>query len=187
LFEVSGDEKWLIISKKLTDYTFEHFYDEKSGLFYFSEKNNNSVLTNHFQKEDNVIPSANSVMANNLHRLFLLLGKPDYRNISDKMAQHILPQIEKYPMAYANWGNLILMKKEPFFEVAILGADAKELMKEMQNRFRPNVLWATANSESKIPILEGRFNSGENLIFVCKEGVCMLPVYNATDALKTLD
>src|SRR5690606_2703046 len=76
LFEVSGDEKWLIISKKLTDYTFSHFYDEKSGLFYFSEKNNNSVLTNHFQKEDNVIASANSVMANNLHRLFLLLGNP---------------------------------------------------------------------------------------------------------------
>ena len=187
LFEISGEEKWLTISKKLTDYTFEHFYDDKSGLFYFFEKNKNSVLTNHFQKEDNVIPSANSVMANNLHRLYLLLGNPNYRDISEKMVQHIIPQFEKYPMAYANWGNLILMKKEPFFEVAILGTDAKELMKEMQNRFQPNVLWAISNSDSKIPILGGRFKEDENRIFVCKEGICKLPVYNALDALKTLN
>ncbi|HRX13111.1 MAG TPA: thioredoxin domain-containing protein, partial [Draconibacterium sp.] len=54
LFEVTGDENWLAISTKLTDYTIDNFYDEKSGLFYFSEKNKDSVLTNHFQKEDNV-------------------------------------------------------------------------------------------------------------------------------------
>ena len=186
LFEITGDEKWLTISKKLTDYTFEHFYDDMSGHFYFSEKNQNTVLTNHFQNEDNVIPSSNSVMANNLHLLYLLLGNPTYRDISEKMAKSILPQFQKYPMAYANWGNLILMKTEPFFEVALLGADTKELMKEMQDTFRPNVLWASSNTESKIPILEGRFKVGGNLIYVCMEGICKLPVSRPKDAISTL-
>lgn len=187
LFEITGDENWLTISKKLTDYTFDHFYDDNSGLFYFSEKNKNPILTNHFQKEDNVIPAANSVMANNLHLLYLLFGNPFYRDISEKMVQHILPQFEKYPMAYANWGNLILMKKEPFFEVAVFGADAKEIMKEMQDSFRPNILWAISNAESKIPILEGRFIAHKNLIYVCKEGLCKLPVDTPVEALKSLN
>ena len=71
--------------------------------------------------------------------------------------------------------------------MAILGTDSQELMKEMQNRLRPNVLWAISNSVSIIPIFEGRLKGDENRIFVCREGICKLPVYNALDALKTLD
>ncbi len=184
LFEVTGDENWLNISKKLTDYSFDHFYDDHSGLFYFSEKNNNSVLTNHFQKEDNVIPAANSVMANNLHILYLLLGNPVYRDISEKMAHHITPHFEKYPMAYANWGNLILMKTEPFFEVAVLGTDAKKMLKEMQDSFRPNILWAFSLAKSTILVLKDRYIEKKNLIYVCKEGVCKLPVNNSIEATE---
>ena len=186
LFEVTGDENWLAISTKLTDYTIDNFYDEKSGLFYFSEKNKDSVLTNHFQKEDNVIPAANSVMANNLHLLYLLLGNPAYRNISEKMIFHITPQFEKYPMAYANWGNFILMKTETFFEVAVLGSNASEMMKEMMKSFHPNVLWAFAKSQSKIPILANRYIEEKSLIYVCREGVCQLPVDSPAKALEAI-
>mgnify|MGYP000871386548 CR=1 FL=1 len=34
LFEVSGEEEWLTLAGKLTDYSVEQFFDEKSGLFY---------------------------------------------------------------------------------------------------------------------------------------------------------
>ncbi len=36
LYEVSQDEKWLILAKELTDYTLIHFYDNNSGMFYFT-------------------------------------------------------------------------------------------------------------------------------------------------------
>ncbi len=186
LFEVTGDENWLNISRKLTDYSFDHFYDDSSGLFYFSEKNKNSVLTNHFQKEDNVVPAANSVMANNLHLLYLMLGNTDYRDVSEKMVHHITKQFSQYPMAYANWGNFILMKTEPFYEVAILGVNAMDIMKEMQESFCPNVLWAFSKSESMIPILKDRFVENNMLIYVCKEGVCKLPVDTPVKAQKTM-
>jgi uncharacterized protein YyaL (SSP411 family) len=187
LFEITGNDEWLKIAKKLTDYCIDHFYDEKSGLFYFSEKDKNSVLTNHFQNEDNVIPASNSVMANNLHRLYLLLGKPENRSIAEKMLQHIIAHFPKYPMAYANWGNLILKKTESFYEVAIVGENASDLLKEMQINFYPNVLWAFSNTESNIPILEGRYIKGKTLIYVCKEGVCQLPLENSKTALEIID
>ena len=186
LFEVTGGEEWLAVAEKLLNYSFAHFYDENSGLFYFSEKDNNSVLTNHFQKEDNVIPASNSIMANNLHYMYLLLEKTEYRNISEKMAHHISSRFPQYPMAYANWGNLILMKSEPFFEVAILGKDANMKMKELQQTFHPNVLWAFAKSESEIPILKGRLVNEKTFIYVCNEGICQLPVENVGQALGLL-
>jgi len=81
LFEVSRDKEWLNVAKKMTNYTFNNFYDAKSGLFYFSEKSENSVVINYFQKEDNVLPASNSVMANNLHRLYLYSIQIGFREI----------------------------------------------------------------------------------------------------------
>jgi hypothetical protein len=187
LFEVSGDDKWLETVSKLTGYTFDHFYDRKSGLFYFSEKNSDSVLTNHFQKEDNVVSAANSVMANNLHRLYLLLGKADYREVSEKMTHHITAQFSQYPMAYANWGILMLMKTEPFFEIAVLGANSEVILKELQKSFQPNVLWAFSKTDSKVPILKNRFVAEKSLIYVCKEGVCQLPMENIGQVMEIVN
>ncbi|MCY1722875.1 thioredoxin domain-containing protein [Prolixibacteraceae bacterium Z1-6] len=186
MFEITGDDIWLALANKLTEYTTLHFYDERSGLFYFSEKISKSVVTNHFQKEDNVIPAANSVMANNLHRLYLLNGTIDYKNMISKMLHHITPHFSKYPMAYANWGTLMLKQTEPYFEVAVCGINSNILLNQLQVAYLPNVLWAHTNSESAIPLLENRFQIGDDLIYICREGVCQLPVKSADEALELI-
>ena len=187
LFEITGDEQWLHLSEKLVSYSFSNFYDDESGLFYFSDNSNNSVVTNHFQKEDNVIPAANSVMANNLHKLYLIMAKPEYLNIAKKMLHPIKQQFLNYPMAFANWGTFILKVILPFYEVAILGADAESVLREMQKEFHPNILWIFSKSESKIPILKNRIVPGKTLVYVCKEGVCQLPVKTARQAFEIMN
>lgn len=184
LFEITGDEQWLQLSDKLVSYSFTHFYDDESGLFYFSDKNHNSVVTNHYQTEDNVIPAANSVMANNLHKLYLIMSKPEYFTIAKKMLQPIKKQFLNYPMAYANWGTFILKVTFPYYEAAILGADAESVLREMQIEFHPNILWIFSKSESKIPILNNRMVSGKTLVYVCKDSVCQLPVETAKQAIE---
>ncbi|MCF6358660.1 MAG: glycoside hydrolase family 127 protein, partial [Draconibacterium sp.] len=186
LFEVTGDKEWLDIANKLCDYTFSHFYDEKSGLFYFSKKNENSVVTNHFQKEDNVLPSSNSVMANNLHRLYLILGNTDYLTAAQKMVQHITPQFVQYPMAYANWGILMLKTTEPFIEVALTGKNAEHIFREILNGYQPNILWAFSKKSSDIPILKDRFIENKTLIYICENMACQIPVESVEEANKLL-
>lgn len=186
LFEVTGDREWLNLADKLTAYSFDHFYNENSGMFYFSENDTNSVISNHFQKEDNVIPAANSVMANNLHRLYLLYGRPELLTNVTKMLQHITPHFSKYPMAYANWGVLMLKLTEPYFEVAICGLNSNILVKEMQLAYHPNILWGFTQSASDLPLLKDRFVLGDDLIYVCREGVCQLPVQSAKEALDLI-
>jgi len=186
MFEITGDDEWLTLANKINEYTLRHFYDERSGLFYFSESKTKSVVSNHFQKEDNVIPAANSVMANNLHRLYLLLGKPEYHNMISKMVQHITPQFSKYPMAYANWGTLMLKQTQPYFEVAVCGINSNILLNQLQMNYHPNILWAHSSSESSIPLLQNRFQMGNDLIYICQEGVCQLPVKSAEEALELM-
>lgn len=186
LFEVTGDDQWLNFAGKINTYSLNHFYSENTWLFYFSEENPNSVVSNHFQKEDNVLPSSNSVMANNLHRLYLIMGRPEYLQIAKKMLQHITPHFSAYPMAYANWGSLMLKLTEPYFEVVVCGLNANILLNELQINYRPNILWGFAHSESEVPLLKDRFVLGNDRIYVCQEGACQLPVKTAKEALELL-
>ncbi|WP_167618247.1 thioredoxin domain-containing protein [Maribellus sediminis] len=185
LFETTAEERWLKLARRLTDYVFDHFYDSNKSLFYFSEKEAGSAIGNHFQNEDNVIPAANSVMANNLHRLYLILGQPDYLVVVKKMLLNVTPHFTKYPMAYANWGSLMLKLTEPFYEVVVCGINSNLLMAEMKNEYHPNILWAHSSKESKVPILQNRFHLEEDLIYVCKDGECHLPT-NSPEAARKL-
>jgi uncharacterized protein YyaL (SSP411 family) len=187
LFEVSGEDRWLEETESLTSYAFQHFYDEERRLFYFSETTSNSgILTNHFQNEDNVIPAANSVMANNLYKLYLLKGKPGYKNQVLKMLQNVIANFSKYPMAFANWGTCLLKLVEPYYEIAVIGQQSEKRLRKLQSEFRPNVLWASSVTESEIPILKGRYSNGKTLIYVCREGTCKLPVEKVEEALKLI-
>ncbi|MFV0592252.1 MAG: thioredoxin domain-containing protein [Draconibacterium sp.] len=186
LFETTGDASWAEQADKLMTYTMGHFFDEERGLFFFSEKNRNSGIANHFQNEDNVIPASNSVMANNLHQMHLLFGRPGYLPVIRRMLEYITPNFTKYPMAYANWGKVMLKLSEPYFEVVVCGINSNIHLNEMKKEYRPNVLWAHCNEVSSIPLLKDRFIPGDDLIYVCHEGACQLPVRNPAEAIKLL-
>ncbi len=187
LFEATGSADWLNDAQKLQEYAFSNFYNPENGLFFYAEKDNQSVVTNHYQNQDNVIPAANSVMANNLHRLYLILGKPAYLEQAKKMLRLNTKLFSSYPTAYSNWGILLLKLTKPFFEVVVCGRNAQSLIQEMQVDYRPNVIWISATAESTVPILKDRFVKGKNLIYVCREGSCYMPVETKNEALQLLN
>ncbi|RIJ50693.1 thioredoxin domain-containing protein [Maribellus luteus] len=186
LFETTGDASWAESADQMMTYVNNHFYGKERGLFYFSDKQASTSIANHFQNEDNVIPASNSVMANNLYRMYLLFGRPEYQAMIPRMLPYIVPNFTRYPMAYANWGMLMLKLTEPYFEVAVCGINSNILLKEMKKDYRPNVLWAHCNTDSQVPLLKDRFVKGDDLIYVCREGACQLPVSSSEEALKLL-
>ena len=186
LFEVTGDEEWLNNAEKLIKYTIESFYDENSGLFFFSGIKSKNAITNHMQNEDNVTPSSNSVMANNLFLMGLILGDSDLLEKAQKMVNYFINNFSRYPMAYSNWGSLMLKLKTSFFEVAICGQDADSFFRKIQQDFYPHILCAFSSKPGKVPLLENRFVKNETLVYVCQKGVCQLPVKTIEEAQKLL-
>ena len=123
-------------------------------------------------------------MANNLFRLGLIMGDIDLLTKAKKMVINFINDFVRYPMGYSNWGSLMLKLEMPFFEVAILGADAELLFRKMQKDFYPHILWAFSSEPSNIPLLKDRFKTGKNLIYVCQNGICQLPVETILEAQK---
>ena len=174
LYEVTFDEKWLHNAKQLTDYSLEHFYDEKTGFFAFTSNLDEALITSHFETEDNVIPASNSVMGKNLFQMGLYFNHSYYEKVSQRMLQNIMPGVD-YPSAYSNWMDLTLSYSDDNKELAICGELALEYCSKINNFYLPNIVLAGTEKASNLPFLKDRFVADQTLFYLCQNKTCLIP------------
>jgi uncharacterized protein YyaL (SSP411 family) len=174
LYEATFDDKWLFNSKQLADYCLDHFYDQENEFFRFTSDQDERLITDHYEIEDNVISASNSVMANNLLKLSIYFENSYYEDVSIKMLEMVLPNID-YPSAFANWLELFLSFSDSNKELAICGEDALKNSIEIQKKYIPNIIIAGCVKTSSLPFLKHRFISNNNLFYLCKKKACDLP------------
>jgi uncharacterized protein YyaL (SSP411 family) len=182
LYESSLDQGWLDLAAELTGITVDRFYDEGSGLFRYNAADTGVLITHHMEIRDHVIPSSNSVMAHNLFRLGHLLTKGIYLDMSSGMIKRLAQQIEKYPYGYAGLGRLLINHQQPYYEVAVVGPDAAEIIRQLSAGYIPQVVLAGTTGESDLPLFRDRYQKDKTHIFVCSNNVCQLPVEDPEDA-----
>ncbi len=182
LYMSTMDTDWLDLALKLTSAIHEMFPDEGSGMFRFNSGRLAVPVTNQVEIQDNVIPSSNSVMGHNLFRLGHLTGNTDFLESAANMVRAVQERFEQYPYSHANWGRLILMHIYPFYEVAITGEGASEMVDRVLGDYQPNLVVAGTRSPSDLPLFRDRFDKHKSLIFVCRDHVCELPYTRLSDA-----
>ncbi len=186
LYEVTLDEKWLQTAKNLTNYCFDHFYDDKSNMFFFTSDQDKELISRKIETDDNVISSSNSIMANNLFKLGHYFGNRTYTKDANQMLHNVKENAVKYGAGASNWLLLYSNFLGDFYEVAIVGKDAKERLKEINQNYIPNKLIVGSIKESKLPLLEYKYNANETTIYVCINGACLLPVNESNKALEQI-
>ena len=186
LYEVTLDEKWLKNAKQLTDYCFDHFYDEESKMFFFTSNKERSLISKKVETDDNVIPSSNSIMANNLFKLGHYYSNKHYSDNAKSMLNNVKENAISYGSGASNWLNLYSNYLGEYYEVAIVGADAKEKLEELNEFYIPNKLIVGSLSESSLPLLAYKYSENETTIYVCIDGACKLPVSETKKALNQL-
>ena len=172
-YQCTSDEKYLQNAKQLTDYCFDHFYDD-SGFFRFTSDADPALIAAHYEVEDNVIPASNSVMAKNLFALGNYFENAHYLEVSKKMTCSIVSNAD-YPSAYSNWLQLFLNYDSEFKEVVLTGNDAARKAKEINASYIPNILLAFAEGNSQIPLVEGKHQPNKNLFYICQNKSCSAP------------
>jgi len=187
LYENTLDEKWLNISNNLMEYTYENFYDFETNMFYFTSKLDDELISRTIEYRDNVIPSSNSIMANNLFKLSLYFDNKKYFNSSQQMINNIRDQIELYPSGFSNWMNLILNINKNFYEIAIVGDNAIKKIKELNENYLPNKIIIGSLESNPLPLLKNRFVEGETYIYVCVNKACKMPVKTVKEALELME
>lgn len=186
LYEATLNERWLSTAKQLADYSFDHFFETEKSMFFFTSDEDTDLITRKMEIEDNVIPASNSIMANNLFRLSHYYSNSYYLKTSKQMLHNIQERIPQYGAGYSNWLNLMCNFTGNYYEIAISGKDSKEKLLEINKNYIPNKLIAGSLKESTIPLMEGRFNEGETLIYICVDRACQLPEGDVKKALEQI-
>jgi uncharacterized protein YyaL (SSP411 family) len=181
LYETTFDEQWLNQAKELTDHVVAHFYDEASGMFFYTSDTGETLIARKHEIMDNVIPSANSVMAHNLAKLGKLYQNKVFVELSAQLLRNVHPQIKNYGSAYSNWANLLLNEVFGVYELAITGPDSLQKRREIDKFYIPNKI-LLGGSKGSLPLLQDKCGP-QTRIFVCHNHTCQLPVTAVADAL----
>lgn len=189
LYQITFDEKWLNHANDLAVYVQAHFFDAQSGMFNYTSDLDPPLIARKMEISDNVIPSSNSAMARALFHLGTFLYQPDYIATARQMMQNIAPQIEEHPQPnfFSNWCQLYRELVNPPYEVAIMGDNYVQLRNDLAKNYLPNVLLLGGSQEGSLELLKDKLQEGMNMIYVCQNKVCKMPVSEVDKALTLID
>ncbi|WP_316830023.1 thioredoxin domain-containing protein [Pedobacter aquatilis] len=181
LYEYDFDEKWLSEARALTAHVLENFTDPASPMFFYTSSESESLIARKHEVMDNVIPAANSVMAQNLQKLGLLFDLETYTEKAAAMLAAVQDKIKTYGSAYSNWAIQLLNEVYGINEIAITGLEADVVKIALSNHYIPNKI-TLGGTKSNLPLLKGK-QSNETKVYICRNKVCQLPVNTVEEAL----
>lgn len=184
-YEVTGDEKYAILASDIVSKAIKKFYDADKEIFFFNEQNELILRTT--EVYDNVIPSTNSTMAHLMHSVGLIYGNSNLLELSSNIVGKVQDNIEQYPGSHSNWARALLKQTAPYYEIAVLGEQSKEVAGQLQSLNIPNALIIPCIENSEIPLMKNRLVKGQTRIYVCQKGACQLPVETVDQALKLIE
>ena len=146
--------------------------------------NNNELFTKIITVDDGVIPSPNSIIAEQLFNIGHVIFDDEYLNLSNRMVSSVQAVIDNNINSYSVWANNILNRVESFYEIAVIGPESKIITDEITNYFTPNTIVVQSKTESDLPLFIDRFFEDETYIYVCQNKTCQRPETNINLALS---
>ena len=187
LYEITLNQLWIERALKLSEYVINNFSSSESELFYFTSKKDEDLISRSVEFRDNVIPSSNSIMAKNLFRLYHYFDKQEYYERSKNMSLSVTQEFEAYPSGYSNWFDLIYNLKSNYYEVAVVGENALEKVKQINSKYIPNKLIIGSTTENNLPLLKNRFIKDKTLIYVCVNKACKMPTESIEESVSLIN
>jgi hypothetical protein len=187
LYEITLNQLWIERALKLSEYVINNFSSSESELFYFTSKKDEDLISRSVEFRDNVIPSSNSIMAKNLFRLYHYFDKEEYYERSKNMSLSVTQEFEAYPSGYSNWFDLIYNLKSNYYEVAVVGENALEKVKQINSKYIPNKLIIGSTTENNLPLLKNRFIKDKTLIYVCVNKACKMPTESIEESVSLIN
>jgi len=189
LYQTTFNEQWLLIAEGLTASVIRNFYDPKEKMFYYTSSKSDPLIARKKEIFDNVIPSSNSVMANNLFQLGTLLEDENLTEIALAMLGRMRNLIISDVNFLANWAILLTNVTSPTLEIAIVGKDYISFKEALEKHYLPNVVFCCASMPTQLPLLKNRNVNNykhDTLIYICSNKTCQAPVSTVKEALDQI-
>ena len=188
LYQLTFNDKYLQSAREYTEHVIDHFSDEDSIYFYFTNKAQMDVIVRKKEVYDGATPSGNAVMGENLRELAIIYDLPEWDNRALAMMVGLKPAMIKYPGSFGIWASLLLQELPGVNEIAVTGKGSIELAGTIQSRYIPNKIIMASNSKNdQFPMLAGKEFASAPLIYRCKNYACAAPVSNIDSLLKEIN
>lgn len=188
LYQVTFDEYWINRATLLTQYTLDQFFDAEDGFFYYTNNEGEALIARRKEIFDNVIPSSNSLMVQNLYRLGSILEKDEWKQIAEATTSPLAHLIIAEPNYMSNWGIAYLEMKKGLAEVVFAGDESKTLRKVFHRHYQPFSLTMATTKTGTLPLTIGKTPiDGKTAIYVCFNKTCMRPVVTPEQAIEQIE
>ncbi|HXF62800.1 MAG TPA: thioredoxin domain-containing protein [Caldilineaceae bacterium] len=192
LYEATFDLRWLGEASRLTQLMFAQFHDAEGGGFFQTGIDHEALVARRKDYIDNAIPSGNSLAAELLLRLAVLVGNEDYRREATRILLTVKEALGRQPTGFGRMLCALATLLQPSQEIAIVGDPAdpatQSLLQEARRRYLPDTVLALKRpgEANPLPLLEGReLVEGQPAVYVCENYACKLPV-TTPEALAAL-
>ncbi len=168
------DYSYLELAIEITDKTIRRFWDEKEGAFFFSAAGEDKPILDH------AAPSPNSVMVNNLLRVYHYTEEKGYLEKAEKALKLLLAEAAKYPINAASCFSALSNFLEEPPKLVIAGEsgekEVKEFLEKINSLFIPNlIVFLSVNPNRKLEAIEGMEKTdGQAVVYVCTNKTCYL-------------
>ncbi len=191
LYEATFDLRWLGEATRLAQLMFAQFHDAGGGFFQ-TGIDHEELVARRKDFVDNAIPAGNSLAAESLLRLAVLLDKPEYRSEAGRILLMMKDAMARQPTGFGRLLGVLDAYLAPSQEIAVVGDPeafaTRSLLAEARRHYLPHAVLAFAapGAESPLPLLQGRtLVEGQPAAYVCENYACKLPV-TTEEALRDL-
>ena len=188
LQELSSDTRYLDHASKLTRRVIADFSDNQTGLFYFTSADQRDIIMRKKEVYDGATASGNSMMAENLFYLSLVLDVPVWRQLAMENTRSLKKAIASYPASFSCWASTAMKQVFGRNEIVIMGPGCIQIRKDLLKYFLPaKIVQCSERPEPNFPLLAGKTIGSEPLIYLCKAYSCQNPVKTLNELFFVLN
>jgi len=195
LYETTFEIDWLKEADDLNRRMIKQFWDEKNGGFFFTGKENESLIARSKSPYDNAIPSSNSVAVFNLVRLGYFTGNESLKEKAERILQLFYDFLSQHPSGFAQMLSGLSFFLNPE-EIGIIGSKndlrTQSMLREICLAYLPNKILTLRDPQEPIegdwfPFLKEKGSPEVPTTYVCKGFTCLPPVRDEKELKKILE
>ncbi|MEZ0323745.1 MAG: thioredoxin domain-containing protein [Hydrogenothermaceae bacterium] len=188
LYECNPNSEILKFAIDIQKKADELMFDTNNGG-YFISPHNEDLIANTKPVFDGAYPSGNSVMLNNLLKLYHITSNEEFYKKAEKTIKFFSFDVKKMSSYHSMLVTGLILYFYPVSEV-VLSGNCEDKLKDINSRFLPNKILLVKNDEyiEKItPFLGNIPTEGKCKIYVCKNFSCNLPTEDLDEAIKLIE
>src|SRR3972149_5379686 len=196
LYETTYNIIYLKNAFELNEILLNHYWDNKTGGFFFTSDDGEKLLTRQKEIYDGAIPSGNSVQLLNLLKLSRFSGNSLLEEKASEMIMTFSNVIKKAPIGFTQFLSGLDFASGPSKEIVVVYKDsiegAKEILNYINQKFIPNkILILKEESDDSIseiaPFIKNQHTiNGKTTVYVCENYNCKMPVTELSELEELL-